>query len=97
MKELNTFRQFLAEGSELGQKLAAVIRDDVGQGEGEEYDMLLTDFTTEIENASDNTEAYKLLVNLAGKIGEMTGEWSADTNYLDAAYIDLEDYGVSPD
>jgi hypothetical protein len=96
MKELNTFRKFLAEGSELGQKLAAVIRDDVNQGESEKYDNLLTTYATAIENASDNAKAYKLLVQLADKIGDMTGDSGADSNYLDAANINLEDYGINP-
>ena len=94
MKELNTFRQFLAEGSELGQKLAAVIKDDIGQGESIGYDRLLTRIATAMENASDNAEVYDLLIDLANTIGKMTGDFGADSNYLDAANINLEDYNL---
>ena len=96
MKELNTFRQFLAEGSDLGQKLAAVIKNDIGQGESIGYDRLLTRIATAMENASDNAEAYDLLIDLANDIGKMTGDFGADSNYLDAANINLEDYGINP-
>lgn len=95
MEELKRFRQFLTEGSELGQKLAAVIRDDIGQGESIEYDSLLTKTAAAMESASDNAEAYDLLVDLANDIGKMTGDFGADSNYLDAANINLKDYGVN--